>query len=440
MGTSLLGSFLGALVLRTPVGFALAAASLVTLWFLTDTPIDIGAQRIAAGITPFPLLAIPLFVLTGGLMNAGGITRRLLDLADAIVGRMRGGLAQTNVLSSLMFGGLSGSAVADVSSLGRVLIPAMTARGYRPGYAAATTAISALMSPILPPSITLILFGVVTGTSIGQLFFAGVVPAALFTLLLLGLVHVTVRRSGFTDEAVARAADPDEIGKTPRTERRAILPAFFKSLPALALPVLILVGIRGGYFTPTEAAAMSVVYALVVGFAVYRELDLPKLVQAMKEATQLIGLIMLVLAAAQLYSWALTSGRVPQELTSAITGLTENPLVLLLLINVVLLVIGMFIEANAALIIIVPILLPLALAAGIDPLHLGIIVVVNLGIGLITPPIGLTLLLSGEIAGISNVQAIRAALPFFAIAVLFLLLITYVPAISLWLPATVFGT
>lgn len=439
MGPSLLGSFFLGLVLRTPIGFALGAASLVTLFLVTDTPLDIGAQRIVAGITPFPLLAIPLFVLTGGLMNEGGITKRLLDLADTIVGRLRGGLAQTNILSSLLFGGLSGSAVADVSSLGRVLIPAMTARGYRPGYASSTTAISALLSPILPPSITLILYGVITGASIGQLFFAGVVPAVVFTVVLMTFVFLTVQRIGFTEAAAANAGAAADIGKTPSDQIPPFLPSLLKSLPALALPVLILGGIRGGFFTPTEAAAMSVVYSLVIGFAVYRELTPRKLLKAMVDAGHLVGLIMLVLAAAQLYSWALTSGRVPQTVTDAITGLTDNKWVLLLLLNLLLLVIGMFIEANAALIIIVPILLPVAVAAGIDPLHLGIIVVVNLGIGLITPPVGLTLLLSGEIAGITNVQAIKSMIPWFAAAFLFLLLITYIPALSLWLPSVMFG-
>lgn len=427
MGPSLLGSFLAGLTLRTPIGFALAAASLFTLWWLTEVPLGIGAQRIEAGITPFALLAIPLFVLTGGIMNAGGITERLLALADAIVGRLRGGLAQTNVLSSLMFGGLSGSAVADVSSLGRVMIPAMTKRGYRPGYASSSTAISALLSPILPPSITLILYGVVTGTSVGQLFFAGVFPAILFALALMIFVYLTVRRIGFTTAVTESATNPEDIGKTPREDIPRVLPAFIKSLPALLLPALILIGIRGGVFTPTEAAAMSVVYALIVGFAVYRDLTCRKLFRAAIESCHLIGLIMLVIAAAQLYSWALTSGQVPQNITALITSITDNPLILLALINILLLIIGMFIEANAALIIIAPILFPVATSAGIDPLHLGIIVVVNLGIGLITPPVGLTLLLSGEIARITNIQAIKSMVPWYSVAVVFLLVITYIP-------------
>lgn len=438
MGASLLGSFLVGMLIRLPIGFALAGASLFTLAWLTDTPLQIGAQRIVAGISPFPLLAIPLFVLTGGLMNEGGITRRLLDLADAVVGRLRGGLAQTNILSSLLFGGLSGSAVADVSSLGRVLIPAMQRRGYRPGYAASVTAVSALLSPILPPSITLIVYGIVSGASIGELFFAGIGPAILFTVLLMGFVHFGVRRFGLTSDAVDELTgevDP-EAGKTPRDEIPNFFPALLRGLPALLLPVLILVGIRGGFFTPTEAAAMAVVFSLFIGLFVYRELDRERLVRAVRESARLIGLIMLVLSAAQLYSWVLSSGRVPQSIAAAMTGFTDNAVLLLLLLNLLLLVIGMFIEANAALIIIVPILLPVAVAAGIDPVHLGIIIVVNLGIGLITPPVGLTLLLSAELAGISNLSAIRAMVPFFLVAAVFLLVISFVPAISLWIPRT----
>ncbi|MGJ9406365.1 TRAP transporter large permease [Nesterenkonia aurantiaca] len=433
MGGTLLGGFLGAILARIPVGFALAAASLLGLLLFTNLPLNIAPQRIVAGITPFPLLAIPLFILTGALMNYGGISQRLLDLAESIVGRLRGGLAQTNVLSSLFFGGLSGSAVADVSSLGRILIPAMRERDYRAAYAAVVTAVSAIITPILPPSITLILYGVVTGTSIGQLFFAGLLPAVLFVVMLTLTVHFTVNRIGLETPR-------DGHARTPLTDR--VIPKFFpallKALPALMLPVIILVGIRGGYFTPTEAAAMSVVYSLIVGFLVYRELNIKLIVKALKSTVQLVGLIMLVMSAAQLYSWALTSERIPQAIAQSMLDLTSNPIVLLLLINLLLLFVGMFIEANAALIILVPILLPITLEVGVDPVHLGIIIVVNLGIGLVTPPVGLTLLLASEIAELNILQTVKTLLPFLGVILVFLLLITYIPAISLWLPGVLF--
>lgn len=433
MGGTLLGGFLGAILVRIPVGFALAAASLVGLLLFTNLPLNIAPQRIVAGITPFPLLAIPLFILTGALMNYGGISQRLLDLAESIVGRLRGGLAQTNVLSSLFFGGLSGSAVADVSSLGRILIPAMRDRDYRAAYAAVVTAVSAIITPILPPSITLILYGVVTGTSIGQLFFAGLLPAILFVVMLTLTVHFTVNRIGLN-------TPPDGQARRPLTDR--VIPKFFpsllKALPALMLPVIILVGIRGGYFTPTEAAAMSVVYSLIVGFLVYRELDIKLIIKALRSTVQLVGLIMLVMSAAQLYSWALTSERIPQAVAQNMLDLTSNPIVLLLLINLLLLFVGMFIEANAALIILVPILLPITLEIGVDPVHLGIIIVVNLGIGLVTPPVGLTLLLASEIAELNILQTVKTLLPFLGVIVAFLVLITYIPAISLWLPGVLF--
>lgn len=434
MGPLLLGNFGITMLLRVPIGFALAAASLVTLWLVSDVPLTIGAQRIVAGITPFSLLAIPLFILAGGIMNAGGITRRLLDLADSIVGGMRGGLAQANVLSSLFFGGISGSAVADVSSLGRILIPAMKERNYKAAFSAAVTAAAPVVAPIMPPSITMIVYGVVSGTSIGKLFFAGVVPALVYIAMLMVTVHLVVRKQGFNDEAMLATTNINNIGKMKKSDRPLFWPSLYKAIPALILPVVILAGIRFGLFTPTEAAAVAVVYALVVGWLVYRELDFKKLINSMADSSLVVGLIMLVLAAAQLYSWALTSGKVPQAAAEAIFGITENPIILLALMNVLLLIAGMFIEANAALIILTPILLPVAISMGIDPVHLGVIIVVNLGIGLVTPPVGIALMLSSEIAKVPIVQSVKAIVPFLITGLLFIVLVTYVPQISLWLP------
>ena len=434
MGPLLLGNFGITMLLRVPIGFALAAASLVTLWLVSDVPLTIGAQRIVAGITPFSLLAIPLFILAGGIMNAGGITRRLLDLADSIVGGMRGGLAQTNVLSSLFFGGISGSAVADVSSLGRILIPAMKERNYTAAFSAAVTAAAPVVAPIMPPSITMIVYGVVSGTSIGKLFFAGIVPAVLYIAMLMLTVHLVVRKQGFNDEAMLATTNINNIGKMKRVDRPRFWNSLYRAIPALILPVVILAGIRFGLFTPTEAAAVAVVYALAVGWLVYRELDFKKLIHSMADSSLVVGLIMLVLAAAQLYSWALTSGKVPQAAAEAIFGITENPIILLVLMNVLLLITGMFIEANAALIILTPILLPVALEMGVDPVHLGIIIVVNLGIGLVTPPVGIALMLSAEIAKVPMVKAVKAVGPFLITGLIFIVLITYVPQISLWLP------
>ncbi|WP_409048170.1 TRAP transporter large permease [Microbacterium sp. HA-8] len=434
MGPFLLGNFAVAMLARVPIGFALAAASLLTLWLVTDVPLTIGGQRILAGMTSFPLLAIPLFVLAGAIMNAGGITRRLLDLADALVGGMRGGLAQANVMSSLFFGGISGSAIADISSLGRILIPAMKERNYRAAYAAVVTAASPVVSPIMPPSITLIVYGVASGTSIGALFFAGILPAFLYIALLMITVHLTVQKQGFTAEAMQAAPDMRNIGKVAREDRPKFWISLYRALPALLLPVLILAGIRFGWFTATEAAAMAVVYALVVGLLIYREITLKKIVYALTDSALVVGLIMLVLAAAQLYSWALTSGRVPEAMADAIFAVSENPVILLLLMNLLLIVIGMFIEANAALIILTPILLPLAVSIGVDPVHLGIIIIANLGIGLLTPPVGIALMLSAELGKVSMVSAIRAAWPFLLAGLAFILVVTFVPEVSMWLP------
>jgi C4-dicarboxylate transporter, DctM subunit len=437
MGGMLLGSFGAGILARIPIGFALAGASLITLYLMTANDLAIGAQRIVAGVTPYPLLAVPLFILAGGLMNVGGISKRLLGLADAIVGRFTGGLAHTNILSSVFFGGLSGSSVADVSSLGRILIPAMKERSYTAAYAAGVTAASAIIAPILPPSITLILYGVVTGTSIGQLFFAGIIPAVIYMAALMITVLVTVKRRGFDREAMA-TVDPKEIGRTPKADIPALLPALWSAVPALMLPVLILVGIRGGLFTPTEAAAMAVAYSLLIGAFVYRELTPAKIYEAMKDSIGLIGLILLVMASAQLYSWALTSGGVPQAIAGALLEVSESPIVILLLINVLLLIVGMFIEANAAIIILIPILFPVAMELGIDPLHLGVVIVVNMGLGLVTPPVGLNLMLASDIAEIDIFEGVKGVWPFLASGVVVLLLLTFVPALTTWLPSITF--
>lgn len=439
MGPSLLSGFGVAMLLRVPIGIALAAASFVALWFLTDVPLSIGAQRIVAGITPFPLLAIPLFVLAGAIMNEGGMTKRMLDLADAIVGGLRAGIAQTTVVTSLVFGGISGSAVASISSLGRILIPAMKQRKYRPEYAAAVMGAAPVVDPIMPPSITMIVYGVVSGTSIGALFFAGIVPAILYVIMLMLVVHFTAKRLGFTKEVMQDIKDINKIGTIAKEDRAKFLPSLWKAMPALLLPLLILGGIRFGWFTPTEAAAVAVVYALIVGIFVYRELTWKRFVYAMADSTLVVGLIMLVLACAQIYSWALTAGLVPQAIAQAIFSVSENPVVLLLLINAVLLLIGMFIEANAALIILTPILFPIAMSAGIDPVHLGIIIVVNLSVGLLTPPVGIGLMLSAQLAKVNLVQAVKAVVPFLLAGLVFLLIITFVPEISLWLPRVMLG-
>lgn len=429
MGTTLIGAFVAKMLLRVPIGFALAAASLLALWLLTDVPLAIGPQRILAGITPFALLAIPLFITAGAVMNAGGITRRLLDLADAIVGRLRGGLAQTNVLSSLFFGGVSGSAVADISSLGKILVPAMKLRNYRAAFAAAVTAIAPVVIPIMPPSIAMILYGVVSGTSIGELFFAGIVPGFIYIAFIMVTVHLVVRKRGFNDGVAERRIDVGEF-----TEQPSFWPALVRAIPALVLPLVILLGIRFGLFTPTEAAAVAVVYSLIVGFFIYRELTIRKFIHAVVDSSILLGLIMMVLAAAQLFSWALATAHIPEMITRSVVSVSENPFILLLLIIILMVVVGMFIDTNAALMIMTPILMPIALSIDMDPVHLGVVMVAGLGIGLVTPPVGIATMLSAEIAEAKLIAAFRATMPFLLAAVLFLLLIAFVPQISLWLP------
>lgn len=450
IGIALLGIFVLLILFRIPIGWALAASSLMVLTIFTDASLTVGAQRLASGITPFPLLAIPLFIMAGSLMNSGGISTRLIDVAELAVGKFRGGLAQANVLTSLMFGGLSGSAVADVSSLGKILIPAMEKRDYRAAYSAVVTAAASVVGPILPPSITLIVYGVVSGTSISDLFMGGVIPAILYTGAMMLAVHFTVNRTGFVpakaragkvalptarkfrseQRAVASVVDSNDNAALKKPAGRIIVAA----LPALGMPVLILVGIRGGYFTPTEAAAMAVFYAALAGVFLYRELNLRRIFDALKDSTGTVGIIMIVLAAAQLYSWALSIGNVPQTVTSALGVFSEHPVVFLIVLNLLLIVVGMFIEANAAIIIITPLVLPIALQAGVDPVQLGLIIVVNMGIGLITPPVGVCLMLASSIAKRPYIEVVKSSGPFLAAGVGVLLLVTYVPQISLFLP------
>jgi len=310
----------------------------------------------------------------------------------------------------------------------------MKAKNYRAAYAAAVTAASAVVSLILPPSITLIVYGVASGTSIGDLFLAGVVPAFLYTVFMMVTVRATVKSRGYEATPNRPIVEPTK----PRGEAaRELWRAFYKAIPALGLPVLILVGIRFGFFTPTEAAAVALFYALFCGLVVYKEFKLDAFYASLVSSVRLVGLIMLVIAAAQLYSWALTSERIPQEFSQSVFAVTENSIVLLLLINVILLIVGMFIEANAAIIIMTPILLPLATDLGMDPVQLGILITVNLGVGLITPPVGLAIMLAGEIAETSFVQAAKAAVPFLLAAIGFVLIITFIPEVSLWLPSLI---
>ena len=413
---------LGLLAANARVAFAIAIAA---LWFFLTAkgvPIEVYIQRMVSVTHSFPLLAVPFFILAGVLMNHAGITSRLMRLADTLVGHMTGGLAQVNVLLSTLMGGMSGSANADAAVQSKILVPEMTKRGYLPAFSAAITASSAVIAPIIPPGIGMVLFGFLADVSIGRLFLAGIVPGFLMCLALMVVVHLVSKRRGYLP-ARDTSATWGERGL-----------AIKESLWALGLPVVIISGIRFGFFTPTEAGAIAVLYALIVGFFVYRELKITAIPAVLAEAVLATSVIMLIICAAQSFGFYMSWERVPQRAGAILLSITENPLLLLLLINIFLIFIGMLLEGTAALILLTPLLAPLAKSVGIDPVHFGIVMVVNLTIAGVTPPVGTLIYTTTGIVGVRVDEFIRESLPMLAALYLVLLLVTLVPAISLTLP------
>jgi tripartite ATP-independent transporter DctM subunit len=408
------------LLLAVPVAFSLLMAGVAAIAWVGDIPLMVVPQQVVGGIDNLLLLAIPFFLLAGDLMNSGGITQRLLDFTNALVGRFRGGLALSNVASATFMSGISGSAVADTSALGRVLIPAMVKEGYSRGFAAALTAAANIVGPIIPPSITFVLIGVLTNLSISKLFLAGVLPGVLYSLAMAATAYVICRRRGYPVHAGASLA---EVG-------RAFRAAFW----ALMMPVLILVGIRSGVFNVTECSAIAVLYALVIGRFVYRELTLAHLGQALVRTGRATAIIMIVLGGAQVVAWLLAYQNIPQAVADWMLGAIGQPWLFLVSVNVLLLLVGTFMENGPALVILTPVLYPIAAKFGVDPYHFSMIVAVNLVLGLITPPVAISLSIGSVISGAPSREVTREVLPFLGAALLVLLAITFIPAISLAVP------
>ncbi|WP_340107345.1 TRAP transporter large permease [Pikeienuella sp. HZG-20] len=419
-----LGGVIVALILiGTPLGFAIIIACLSIIWIDGGiNPVIIG-QRLFAGMDSFTLLAIPFFLLAGSLMSSTGMTTRLIDFANALVGRFSGGLAMSNIVASTFFSGISGSAVADTSVFGRIFIPEMTRLGYGRSFSVAVTAASSVVAPIIPPSIGFIVYGVITEQSIIKLFLAGIVPGALFSLAAL---VITWRLARVRNYPVHRPSGPGELWRT-----------FAAAAPALFLPVFILVGIFSGAFTVTECSAVAVVYALIVGAAVYRELTWRGVVASLRETAELTAVIMIIVGAAKLFAWVLAQAQVPQAAVAWITAIGGDPLLFLLLVNILMLMVGTFMEANAAMVMLVPILHPAGMALGVDPTQLGVIIVVNLCLGLITPPIGLCLNVACKLGDLPLEKSLRDIAPFIAIGLTLLAALSLAPGLSLWLPELV---
>lgn len=410
-----------AIFIGVPVAIAIGMAGLFFFTFAGAMPTEIFVQRIVAVTHSFPLLAVPLFVMTGVVMNFAGITRRMMGLAEAMTGHWRGGLAQVNVLLSTLMGGVAGSANADAAMQARVLVPEMSARGYDRAFSSAVTASSSIISVIIPPGIGLILYGFMGDVSIGRLFLAGIVPGIALCGAMMLVVAYLARRGDMKPALDHPASWSDRFA------------ALKTAGLAMVVPVGIVVGIRFGFFTPTEAGAVAVAFAVLIGLLL-GELKWKHLRPILEQTSQATAVVLLVICMANAFGFYMTWERIPSAVTDWLLALTSNPLLLLLLINALLIGVGMFLEGSAALILLTPILVPVVTSLGVDPVHFGIVMVLNLTIAGVTPPMGTLMFTTCAITGVSIGQFVRAAMPFYALLFAMLLIITFVPELSLWLP------
>ncbi|NWF93837.1 MAG: TRAP transporter large permease [Syntrophaceae bacterium] len=414
-------SFFVSLALGIPIAFVMGISALAALFALPNVPLHLIPQRLFTGMDSFPIMAVPFFILGGDLMNAAKITDRILDFSKLLVGRIRGGLGHVNIVGSMFFAGISGSAVADASCLGSILIPAMQKDGYEVHYASAITASAAIIGPIIPPSIPMVVLALVANLSVGALFLGGVLPGVFIGLGLMAVNYVISRRRDY-----ARVNQPLTFRIFFSTLIGAIIP--------LLMPLIIMGGILSGVFTPTEAASIAVAYALFVGFFVLRTLTLKDLPRIFFRSAVATSTILIVMAMANAFSWILATQQIPQQVSQFIFSISRDPYVILFLINIFLLIVGCFLEGLAAIILIVPILMPVVTQLGIHPIHFALIVVVNLMIGLLTPPLGLCLFVVCGISKIKLGPLFKEVVPFLIVEIVILFVITYMPWFTLTLP------
>jgi len=415
----LIFSLLILFALNAPIAIAIGVASLLGILIQGNFPLMMVVQKMFGGMDSFHLMAVPLFMFTGVIMDAGGISGRIIDFANALVGWLPGGLAAVTVVSAMFFAGISGSAAADAAAVGAILIPAMKKSGYDSDFAAAVQASGGSIGVIIPPSIPMIIFGFLTGASIGQLFAGGILPGILIGVSLIVVSTIISYRKGYAATTVFT------MEATWRTFKRAIL--------ALGAPVIILGGILFGIFTATESAAVAVVYALTVGMLVYRKIRLRDLYPLFRDGAITSAIVMFIIATASVFSWIAAIEDIPARLAGSLLGLTSNPVYLLLLINLILLVAGTFVETTASLILLVPMITAMLPSLGVDIVQLGVIVVTNLAIGMLTPPMGICLIVSCSISGDSLAAISRRILPFLAILLIDLLIITFCSPLTMWL-------
>ena len=415
------------LVLNIPVSIALASGALSFFFIQSGLPLPIYAQRLATSATSFPLLAIPMFTLIGVVMNHAGITKRLLNLAGALVGHFRGALAQSNIVLATLMGGISGSGYAEAAMQAKMLGSEMVRRGYPAPFAAAIVASSSVITPIIPPGLGFIIYGFLANVSIGRLFISGIVPGLMLCVFLMVTTYLLARNRGHARMREERASLA-EIGTALRGAGWA-----------LTIPVIVIAGIRYGFFTPTEAGAVTVVYSVLIGMFAHREFTFRDLPKILSEASLAAGMVMVVIAAATAFGYYMTLERIPARIAQVMVSITDNPLLMLMLINLFLLVVGMFLEGTAALIILTPILVPVILHLGIDPVHFGLIFILNISLGGLTPPVGGLMFITCSILNVRIVDFARAMVPLFAAQLLVLLLLVLFPPLVLFLPNLLMG-
>ncbi|MFZ5437002.1 MAG: TRAP transporter large permease [Bacillota bacterium] len=416
----LFGAFLLLVVANVPIGFSLGITSMGYI-LLKGMPLLVLPHRICGGIDSFPLLAIPFFVLAGQLMNNGGVTRRIFGFSSELVGHIPGGLGHVNIIASIIFAGMTGSALADTAGLGTVEVKAMEEEGFDTPFSAAVTVASSTIGPIIPPSIPLVIYGVLAEVSIARLFLGGFIPGLLMGLAMMVLVYFIAKRRAYP--------------RRKRTTRRRLVASFFDSLPSLAAPIFIVGSIVTGVASPTEAGVVAVIYALFLGGILYRELKLKDIYSALRETFQTTAVIMFVVGAAALFGWTLTREQLAIKLTQYVASISVSPVVILLAVNVLLLMLGCFMETTSIQVLLTPILAPVMKLIGVDLVHFGVVMVLNLMIGLLTPPFGMGLFVVSRVARIPVAKTIREVLPFLVPLLAVLLIITLYPPAVTWLPS-----
>ncbi len=406
-------------LIDTPIALAIGVASVAGIALQGDLPLMMVIQRLFSGADSFNLLAVPLFMYAGIIMEAGGISRRIIDFASSLVGWLPGGMAAVAIVSAMFFAGISGSAAADTAAVGAIMIPAMKKSGYRSDFAAALQAAGGSIGVIIPPSIPMIIFGFLTGASVGRLFAAGILPGVLIGLSLIFVATLISSRHGY--------------GSTSSFSAGEIVRTFIRGLPALGAPVIILGGILSGIFTATESAAVAVVYALLVGMFIYRQIRLSDLPRLFRDGSVTSAIVMFIITTASIFSWISAIEEVPAQLVGGLLGLTHNKILLLLLVNLILLLAGTFVETTAALILLVPMISGMTPLLGIDQIQLGVIVVTNLAIGMLTPPMGICMIVSSSISGDGLTSTCRQVIPFLFMLLVDLAIITFYPPLTMTL-------